>query len=247
MISYLAVIQAHMRSKRLPGKVMMDLCSKPVIWHVAERLKISKEIEYIVVAASEDNNDDILCDYLHEAGVDCFRGSEEDVLDRFYRVSQMHPSDAIVRVTSDNPLIDPRILDETVAFFENEQFDYVRTAGFPAGIGAEVFKPGLLQKAFEQAHTAYEREHVTPYMYTGRENSGAYMCGDALEYIRLTIDTENDFQNMQDIYRHLYKGKHDFFLDDILNYLKVKRELCSKNRGEAQKTLAEGQPYEGLI
>lgn len=239
MISYLAVIQAHMSSTRLPGKVMMELCSMPMIWHVIERVKLSKNIDRIVVAASLHSNDDILCNYLRTTGTVYLRGSEKDVLDRFFRISQIVPSEAIVRITSDNPLIDPKILDETISLFEKEHLDYVRTEGFPTGIGAEVFKTDLLKKAFDNAHTAYEREHVTPYMYTGQENSGAYTCGDVLGYLRFTVDTKEDFQNMQEIYSRFFKGTHDFFLEDILNYLKTKRELLNVNSREVN-LLAEG-------
>ena len=153
MDKYVAVLQARMGSSRLQGKVMRDLCGKPIVWHVAKRVGLSKRIGRIVVATSVQPSNDLLCEFLKSAGIAYYRGSETDVLDRFYRVSEMWPSHAIVRVTCDNPLVDPKILDETIGLFEEASWRYVKTQGFPAGIGAEVFTAELLREAYLTAQT----------------------------------------------------------------------------------------------
>lgn len=220
MIPYLAILQARMGSSRLPGKVMADLCSKPLIWHILTRLKLSKKVNEIVVAIPQGTKDDGLYAYLHSLGVKAFRGNENDVLNRFYQVTQQYPSQVIIRVTADNPLVDPKVLDETIEYFEKEKVHYARTSGFPLGIGAEVFTVSLLKEANENAMSAYEREHVTPYMYTTQKSCGVYNSKIDESHLRLTVDTEIDLTLMRKIYAHFFKGTHDFFLADVLAYLK---------------------------
>lgn len=222
MASYLTVVQARMGSTRLPGKVMLELCTKPVIWHVVERLKLSKKGGKVVVATSQSRSDDSLCDYLKEADIEYFRGSEHDVLDRFYRASGQYPSELIVRATADNPLVDPIIMDETIAFFEREKFRYAKTKGYPPGIGIEVFDTDLLEEAYRNAHSDYEREHVTPYMFTAQPNHGDYKSMIQYDEPRLTMDTSEDYELIRDIYEQLYQGRHDFFMADILAYMKTR-------------------------
>lgn len=220
MIPYLAIIQARMGSSRLPKKVMADLCSRPLIWHVLERLNLSKKVNAVVVAIPQGTEDDSLYSYLRSIGVEVFRGSERDVLNRFFQASRLYPSQAVIRVTADNPLIDPQVLDKTIEYFEKTGYCYVRTGGFPLGIGAEVFTVPLLNEANRKAVSAYEREHVTPYMYLSQESHGVYENEKNQSGIRLTVDTEKDLLFMRKIYAHFFKGVHDFFLKDILAYLK---------------------------
>lgn len=222
MIPYLAIVQARMGSTRLPEKVMADLCSRPVIWHVVERLKLSERVGAIIVAIPDGAKDDILSTYLRGIGAEVFRGDENDVLGRFYYASQRYPADTVVRVTADNPLLDPKVLDETIRYFEEGGFRYTRTGGFPLGIGAEVFAASLLKEAYSKALSAREREHVTPYMIASQENQGVYDCDRNLSHIRLTVDTGEDLLFMRKIYGHFFKGVHDFFLDDVLTYLREK-------------------------
>ncbi len=223
MDKYLAVLQARMGSTRLPGKVMLDICGKPVVWHVAQRVGMSSKISRIVVATSVCPTNDLLCKYLQSAGIAYFRGSETDVLARFHNVSKRWPSHAIVRVTCDNPLVDPKILDETISFFEEMRPRYVKTQGFPLGIGTEVFTAELLREAYLAAQTAYEREHVTPYMYTAQPSRGYYKCRMDLSDIRMTMDTAQDYEFIRDVYAHFFRGAHDFFLADILDYLRSQK------------------------
>ena len=232
MIPYLAIVQARMGSSRLPGKVMADLSSKPLIWHILERLKLSKKVSAIIVAIPQGVKDDVLYAYLHSIGAEVFRGDESDVLARFYQASRKYSAQTVVRVTADNPLVDPKILDETIGYFEKKRVCYVRTGGFPLGIGTEVFTSSLLEEANNRATSAYEREHVTPYMYTAQKSHGVYDSGKNAEHIRLTVDTEADLIFLRKIYAHFFKGVHNFFLDDILAYLTEKNgTLCHKKRG----------------
>lgn len=219
MTPYLAIVQARMGSSRLPGKVMADLCCRPMIWHVLERLRLSKRVDLIVAAIPTGKKDDVLAGYLCGIGAKVFRGNEDDVLDRFCRASRLYPSGAVVRITADNPLFDPKILDDTIGYFEKSGFRYVRTGGFPLGVGAEVFETPLLEEAHARASSAREREHVTPYMYCSQESHGVYGSEKNLSRIRLTVDTREDLLLMKKIYGHFFRGVHNFFLDDVLAYL----------------------------
>jgi spore coat polysaccharide biosynthesis protein SpsF len=222
MHKYLAVIQARMNSERLPGKVMLELCGRPVIGHVIDRLGISKKVDRIIVATTTNDSDDSLCEYLDKEYIDFFRGGENDVLGRFCEASRRYPSHSVVRATADNPLIDPKVLDETIRYSEDSGYRYVRTKGFPIGTGAEVFSSELLDEAGRNAKSAYEREHVTPYMYTSQENHGVHEYGGEYAGLRLTMDTRDDYEFIRDIYEHLYRGGHVFYIEDILRYVKGK-------------------------
>jgi spore coat polysaccharide biosynthesis protein SpsF len=156
---------------------------------------------------------------LQNAGLAYVRGSETDVLGRFYQALRRWPSHAIVRVTCDNPLVDPKIMDETIGVFEETSWRYVKTQGFPVGVGVEVFTSELLREAHAAAQSAYEREHVTPYMYTAQTNHGCYKSREDLSDIRMTMDTARDYALIHDVYKHLYRGSHSFLLGDIMDYL----------------------------
>ena len=220
---YLTVIQARMGSSRLPGKVMKPLCGIPSIGHLLERLKRSQKCGKMIVATTLEPKDDVLCDYLKDAGVDFYRGSEKDVLQRFYEVSLLCPAQVMVRVTADNPLTDPLLLDEMIRLFEKSGCRYARLKGFPIGVGAEVFETSLLHEAWQNVQGDYEHEHVTPYMYTRQESMAEYTSEKDLSNIRLTMDTPEDYVRLQEIYTHLYKGRHDFYFKDILDYLDSKK------------------------
>jgi spore coat polysaccharide biosynthesis protein SpsF len=218
MTEYLCIVQARMGSKRLPCKVMKPLCGIPIIYHILQRLSQCARLGRIIVATTTNTEDDALCAYLDTIGAAYYRGSAEDVLGRFYDVSRLYPAKAIVRATADNPLVDPKILDATIACFEKTGCRYARTTGFPTGIGAEVFEASLLKEAYEKAVTAYDREHVTPYMQS-QAGAGVLASKKDWGHIRLTVDTPEDYARMQKIYSHFYHGAHDFYLEDILAFL----------------------------
>lgn len=238
------VVQTRMGSTRLPGKVMLDICGKPVIEHVIDRLGQSKYLDEFIIATTVLPQDDVIAEKAENIGVKCFRGNEEDVLSRYYYAAKQHNLDIIVRVTSDCPLIDPFIIDNMLKFFISNDFDLVANVApnitqrtFPRGLDAEVFSFLSLERAFNNAAKQYQREHVTPYIY--EEGSRIYYYKNNIDYskYRWTLDTEEDFELITAVYRHLYKGNHDFYFKDILELLKRFPEIADINAAVEQKKI----------
>lgn len=231
-----------MGSTRLPGKVMKDLFGKTVLAHVIERVKLSKEIDEIVIATTTLKHDDIIIKEAEKYGVKYFRGSEDDVLSRYYYAAKANNADIVVRITSDCPLIDPFVTDEIIEFFIDNTYDIVTNAGsdlsqrtYPRGLDTEIFSFGILEEAFLNAREDYQREHVTPYMY---ENSNKiYYYKNDIDYskYRWTLDTEEDFKLIKEIYVHLYEGEHNFYMEDIIQLITKYPELKYLNRYVQQK------------
>ena len=236
-----AIIQARMGSTRLPGKVMRDLCGKPVLWHVIKRVKQARLVDDIVVATSILKTDDTIYNYLNDIGVKCFRGSEDDVLSRYYYAAKQYPADAIVRITADCPLIDPHIIDKVISGFWASSCEYASNGGeerkYPRGLDCEVFTPNLLERAFNEATEAYEREHVTPFMYWKQDSILSVENDKDYADMRWTLDTIEDFQLIQEVYRHFYKGIHNFYMEEIYSFLKDNPEIYQLNHNVKQKEI----------
>jgi spore coat polysaccharide biosynthesis protein SpsF len=237
-----AIIQARMGSTRLPGKVMKDLLGKTVLGHVIERVKQAGELDIVIIATSENGDDDLIEMEAKKYDVTVFRGSEEDVLQRYYLAARENELDIIVRITSDCPLIDPHIIDQLVAFFKSNDFDMVTNSGtdykkrtLPQGLDTEVFSFESLENAYFNADKSYQREHVTPYIY---ENSNkCFFQRDEKDnsQLRWTLDTDEDFALIYEIYTRLYKGRHDFFYKEILELFEKEPELLKINEFIEQK------------
>lgn len=241
-----AIIQARMGSTRLPGKVMMDLCGKTVLEHVITRVKQAKEIDEIVIATTTKLEDKIIATGAERLGVKVFRGSEEDVLSRYYYAAKENNADVIIRITSDCPLIDPEIIDEMVYKFKNlykdNEVDYLSNTlerTFPRGLDVEVFSYKVLAEAFINAEKKYHKEHVTPYIYENPEkfNLVGYSSDTDYSYHRWTLDTPEDFELITKTYNALYDGKHEFYLDDIIALFEKIPELFNINVHVEQKAL----------
>ena len=124
-MTVVAIIQARMASTRLPAKVLADISGRPMLWHVVNRVRQARAIDRVVVATSAESTDDAIAQFCQACQIDCYRGSETDVLDRFYRAAQTFAADTVVRITADCPLIDPQIIDKVVHTFCTHNFDYV--------------------------------------------------------------------------------------------------------------------------
>lgn len=247
MGSVVAIIQARMGSARLPGKVMKDLYGKTVLAHDIERLKQAKKLDDIVVATTVDKKDDKIAIEAFECGVKVFRGSEEDVLNRYYHAARENFADIIVRITSDCPFVDPLIIDEMIDFFKSGSFDIVSNAGsdlskrtYPRGLDVEIFTFASLEDAFKNAKKKYQKEHVTPYIYEHAKNCFYYKNNEDYSHHRWTLDTAEDWILVQKIYEKLYHGKHDFYLMEILYLMETNPELFEINIDVKQKELESG-------
>lgn len=239
-----AIIQARMGSTRLSGKVMKKLQGKTVLSHVIERVKQSKYIKTIVIATTVNDSDKIIEREAHRCHVEVFRGSEEDVLSRYYNAAKEFELDLIIRITSDCPLIDPHIIDEMVKYYLGGQHGIVTNAGsdlknrtYPRGLDTEIFSFEWLEKAYYNAKEKYQREHVTPYIYEYCENIYYYKDQENNANHRWTLDTKEDFYLIEEIYKRLYNGKHDFYISDILGVFVENPELIEINRHIEQKKL----------
>lgn len=239
-----AIIQARMGSTRLSGKVMKVIEGKTVLKHVIERVKQSHFIDVIIIATTIHDRDDVIEAEAIQCGVEVFRGSEDDVLSRYYYAAKNNNLDAIVRITSDCPLIDPKVLDEIIDYYQKNNNDIVSNAGsdvmnrtYPRGLDTEVFSFKVLEKAFKNAVEKYQREHVTPYIYENSSSIFYYKNNVDYSKYRWTLDTEEDFELLSKIYKHMYKGTHDFYMQDIVRLFEQKPELYDINSHIEQKKI----------
>ncbi|WP_425448038.1 cytidylyltransferase domain-containing protein [Dethiothermospora halolimnae] len=240
----IAIIQARMGSTRLPGKVMMNLCGKTILAHVINRVKQSKLIDEIIVATTCKEKDDAIKDESKKNGVKVFRGSENDVLSRYYYASKENGGDTIIRITSDCPLIDPYLIDEMLDFYIKNDYDMVTNATkdlslrtYPRGLDTEIFSFENLKDAFNNANKLNEREHVTPYLYKNSERTYYYRNNTDYSNHRWTLDTIDDFKLIKEIYEKLYDGHHDFYFKDILKLFKQYPKLMNINSHIKQKNI----------
>lgn len=235
-----------MGSTRLPGKVLEIVAGKPVLWHLFNRLKRSKEIHSTVLATSESPSDDVLQSFAKEFKIPCFRGDEKNVLDRYYRAATKFKGGVVVRITGDSPLIDPKIADKVIRKHLSSGADYTSNSikkTYPIGLAVEVFRYAALKKANERAEHSYEREHVTPYFYLHPEKFKI----QSLEAVgklrrpdlRLTLDTAEDLALIKKIFGELYRPGRIFYTEDIIDLLDRKPRLAKINVNVRQKGLED--------
>ena len=230
-----------MGSTRLPGKVLMTVGTEPVLARVVHRLRRAALIDGIIVATSDRPADDAIVRECNRLQVACFRGSENDVLDRYWQAAQWCGAEAIVRITSDCPLIDAELVDETIQAFLSHSADYTSNAlerTYPIGLDAEVFTIATLERTWRAAREAYEREHVTPYIYEHPELFRLVSVRDERDYsaYRLTLDTHEDLQLIRTIYSR-FEGRDDFGWQDVLALMEREPELAQLNARVLQKAV----------
>lgn len=232
-----AIIQARMGSTRLPGKVMMDLCGSPVLEHVVNRLNQSKLIDKIIIATSTGSNNQPIIDFCQKNNVGCFVGSEDDVLDRYYKTAidnNMKDNDIVIRITSDCPLIDPFVVDKVIEEHISNNNDYttnVIECTYPDGLDCEVFNFSVLKDTWVNANLSSQREHVTLYI---RDNPDKFKLGNVkndvdLSDLRWTLDEEEDFIFINEIYKNIYTKDSFFTMEDVLDLIDKKPELLEIN------------------
>lgn len=231
-----------MGSTRLPGKILKTVLGKSLLEYQIERLRRANKIDELVLATTTNPLDDQLVDLCQAWGLNCFRGDEDDVLDRYYRAACKYEAEAVVRITSDCPLIDPDVVDRVIGCFcENApDYDYVSNImerTYPRGMDCEVFSMAALSRAFEAA-VGGEREHVTQFMYN-RQNGfrllGVEHSSDQSIH-RWTVDTVEDFELIKRILKALYPQKPNFSLEDCLELVAGHPEWSEINRHINQKT-----------
>jgi spore coat polysaccharide biosynthesis protein SpsF len=226
-----------MGSSRLPGKVLEVAAGQPLLGHLLDRLQRVLSLSSIVVATTCDPRDDPIVAFCKERQVTTFRGSEEDVLARYYEAAVEAKAEVVVRITSDCPLLDPLVVEQVVSHFMDERssFDYVSNCfdpTFPRGMNVEVFSFKALEQAHREASRPEEREHVTPYFYRHPE---LFRLG-SFQY-RLTVDTPEDLQLIRQIFESLYPSNPNFSLSDIYELLRAHPEWVHINAHIKQKAV----------
>ena len=228
------IIQARIGSTRLPGKVMMLVdVSNPVIFYVIKQLKESKLCNNLVVATTYLKEDDMIVEFAKKNGIAFFRGSTEDCLDRYYECAKKLGFSKIVRITCDNPLIDPTLIDNAIKLFNSEKYDYVtncKPRTFPQGTEVEVFSFRALQIAWNEAKRPSEREHVTPYFYNNPDQFKIFNIrnNENLSHLRWTVDRKEDLEFVKNIVSKIKKSP--ILISDILELLKIEPELININK-----------------
>ena len=244
MLKVAAIVQARMGSARLPGKVLLDIAGKTMLARVVERLSSAKSLDGVLVATTDSPHDDAIVEECRRLSVAVFRGQVDDVLDRYYQAAQSIEADVVVRITSDCPLIDPEVTDQTIQEFLAQRPDYasnVMVRTYPRGLDTEVVTAQALRQAWSEADQAYQRAHVTPYIYEHPEKFKLLSVTGEQDYSqhRWTVDTPEDLELMRVIYQRLgWKG--DFLWRDVLALFDDAPELAVLNRGVAQKALRLG-------
>jgi len=235
----IAIIQARVGSKRLPGKSIADLAGKPLLYRFIERVKRAKTLNKVVLATTEKAEDNILADIANELGVSFFRGSENDIVDRYYQTAKKFKADVVVRLTADNPVIESSEIDRIVEHHLQSNNDFSSNThnfdnnGYPDGIGAEVFNFKTIKKLWEITKNPSHREHPHSYIYENRDmfKVGTIKCPEEFSRpdLKLEVNTSEEYEFIKAIYEYCYTRKKDFHITDIIEWYDKIHKKASKN------------------
>lgn len=233
------VIQARTGSTRLPDKVLLPLAGRPLLTHMVERVLAAQWVGTVVVATTTQAADDPIDALCRAEGFPCYRGDAGDLLDRHYQAGKLYGASTVIKIPSDCPLIDPRVIDRVITYYLEHpgRFDYVSNlhpATYPDGNDVEIMTMAALQTAHRQATRPLEREHTTPFLW---ENPDRFRLGNVtwetgLDYSmshRWTIDYEEDYRFITAVYAALYENDPLFSLEDILSFLAAHPEVAGLN------------------
>ncbi|MDR0603975.1 MAG: glycosyltransferase family protein [Bacteroidales bacterium] len=240
MVKAICIVQARLTSSRLPDKVLKLLGreGKTILEHVYDRLLLSTNLDKIIFAIPDTESNDYLFDFLQQKEIPTFRGSEDNVLSRYYECAKKYSPQIIVRATCDNPLVDWTLIDMAIQMFINNTCDYVNMKGYPLGTGTEVFSWKSLQIVYSKVEDKSDKEHVTPFFY---KNPDIFSISTLQNVVyqtnkyRLTVDTEEDYELMKIIYNELYNGT-PVFNKSVMDFLDKHPELLSINDMIEQKS-----------
>lgn len=242
----LIIVQARMTSTRLPGKVLLPLAGEPMLTRLLQRLRRVRRAHGIVVATTINATDDPIAALCAQQAVPCHRGSEHDVLSRYADAARLHGADVVVRITSDCPLIDPALIDQVIAAYEEGGSDYVSNMlppTWPYGMAVEVFSAAALAQAHAEATQAAEREHVTPFIYWHPERYRLRNVASPVDLSqhRWTVDTPEDYALVGRLFDHLMPNHPQFTQADVLALLDQHPDWIAINQHIQQKPATETQ------
>ncbi|MGI9218312.1 MAG: cytidylyltransferase domain-containing protein [Hydrogenophaga sp.] len=240
------VVQARMTSTRLPGKVLLPLAGEPMLVRLLERLRRVQRAQGIVIATTTNVADDPIAALCAQQGVPCHRGSEHDVLSRYAEATRLHGADTVVRITSDCPLIDPALIDQVIAVYEEGDSDYVSNMlppTWPYGMAVEVFSAAALAQAHVEATQPAEREHVTPFLYWHPERYRLRNVASPVDLSqhRWTVDTPEDYELVRRLFEHLMPTHPNFTQADVLALLEQHPDWIALNQHIQQKPATQTQ------
>jgi len=239
-MNVVAIIQARTGSTRLPNKIFSKLSGFNLLHHVVDRLKPSKEINKIVIATTTSIKDNSVEDWCIDNNLDFYRGSEKNVLKRYYEAAKEFKAEIIIRVTADDPFKDYRIIDKAINILKENKFDFVcnnNPVSFPEGLDVEVLTMYALSNSFFNSTSSFEQEHVTQYIHKNKKNFKIFNIKNNkdLSYYRWTIDTNEDYLFVKEVYNNLYKKNNIFLPEDIYELLE-KKPLLLKINSEVKKS-----------
>ena len=249
-----AIIQARMTSTRLPGKVLMEVMGRPLLSYQIERLRFSKMIDKIIIATTVNEEDAPIVKLYQKEGLNFYRGSEDDVLDRYYQTAKKYNTAHIMRLTADCPLIEPNICDSIAEVYFENAIDYIRTGEtFAEGLDCEIIGFEALTKSWLEAESKSEREHVTLYTRNHPELFKTMVKENETDdsRYRITVDEEEDFLVVKTILENLYKGSDSYFtvreiksyLDSHLEVYKLNSDII-RNEGLLKSLQDDGVSYQ---
>lgn len=237
-----ALVQARMGSTRLPNKVMKEVCGRPMIDVLLERLSRAREISQIVLATSLDERNLPLVELVTKLGYACEQGSEENVLERFVQAANNHDADIVVRITGDCPMVDPTMVDICVRALLDSGLDYYTNTmppSYPDGLDVEVMRIDCLRQALAETQDHQDREHVTPYVRnSGKFSVGNHRADEDLSSLRWTVDEQSDLDVARRVFAHFAPDVH-FSWKQVLELQRMKPELFEANRGIKRNEGAE--------
>lgn len=233
------VVQARMSSSRLPGKVLMPILGESLLARMIERLRMTRHEAQLVIATSQETSDDVIEQESARIDIHCYRGSLNNLLERHYLAAKQFDADIVLKIPSDCPLIDPRVIDEVLDFYlaNPNQYDYVSNlhpATYPDGNDVEIMTMSCMERLMAEASRPLELEHTTPYIW---ENPDEFRIGNVvwktgLDYSmshRFTIDYKADYDFIVRVFEELYPAKPDFSCEDIVALLEQKPEIYEIN------------------
>ena len=233
----IAIIQARIGSSRLPGKSMKLILGRPMLWYQLRQIAKSKKITQVVVATTNQKKDRVISNYCKKKKIECFKGDEKNVLQRYFFASLKYKADIIVRLTSDCPLIDPKIIDKSISIFQRNDYDYVSNtcppegATYTDGMDVEVFDFFSLSTAYLKCKNDSENEHVTHFFWKKNNGFKTFRFNLKSNYrnYRLTVDYIEDFILIKKIIYYFKKNKINISYNNIIRFMKKNKKISQIN------------------
>lgn len=227
------IMQARMWSSRLPGKVLLSLAWRPVLWHDVTRCRLAKWVDDVIVATTTNREDDVIARWCEKNNVKFHRGSSDNVLERYYETAVAFKSEIVIRTTSDCPLVDPNIIDLMIEKYHSDDGEYHSISlnrKFVRGLDCEIMAFDILKKAYDNATEDYEKEHVTPYVINFCDSRSFVEPKEYAWDLRLTLDEMRDYELLSLIYDKFYKEWEIIEIKEVIKFLKENPEIAWMNQ-----------------